>query len=534
MDFLQLSNITFAMVNPIRLLPFLPLALGASNAKPTADHCVSFGASLNLPNTKVLHTTHLSGNQTFSLPGADPTCDQSTTAAASLCRLSLLVNTTTSSQVQMELWLPDDWSGRTSVVGNGGLNGCIDYANLNYLSSYNFAVVGSNNGHNGTGGAPFLNAPEVITDFAWRAIHTESDMVKEIVKRYYGRKQTKAYYVGCSTGGRQGFKSAQDFPGDFDGILAGAPAFDFNHLLGWSGILSRYNGAPGGKPIIGKELLAAVGRDVISQCDLIDGVKDGIIDHPDQCIYRPEAMLCSESKKDLCLTPQQAEIIRRIFEPIYGMDGKLLYPRYEPGADFGGYATMTFSGNLFQFALDWAKYVIYNDTSYTGSDFGLQTIAAADALNPGNISTWKQDLSAFAKRGGKVISYHGRADPLIPSGNSARYYDGVVRTMGQSKVSQFYRLFMAPGMDHCGGGVGADRFGQIGRQQTGIPKDKEHNILLALVDWVENGKAPEQIIGTNIVNGTVEAQRVHCPYPEKSVLKEGGDWRKAESWECVP
>ncbi|KAF8252777.1 tannase and feruloyl esterase [Wilcoxina mikolae CBS 423.85] len=532
----------------IRLLPTSALSLASAlffgvDASAIryggSEHCQKFGSQLKLDKTTVLHTTYIASKQTFDLPGASMTCDLNATASSPLCRISLLVDTSSSSQVQMEIWLPDEWSGRVATVGNGGLNGCIDYSNLDYLSSFNFAVVGSNNGHNGTSGKPFLNAPEVIKDFAWRAIHTEAKISKKIAKSYYSRPHTKSYYVGCSTGGRQGFRAVQDFPKDFDGVLAGAPAFDFNHLQGWSAMLSRYTGAPSGTPTISSELLQVVAKDVIAQCDMLDGVKDGIIDNPDRCDYRPEALLCDKNSASgaLCLTASQVETVRKIFSPLYGSEGELLYPRYDPGAGFSGPAMLMFGGNLFPFAQDWARYAVYNDSSYTGSDYGLKVIEDADAVNAAGISTWKFDLSAFNNRKGKVITYHGRSDPLIASGNSLRYYNAVERTMGTKAMENFYRLFTAPGMSHCNGGVGANAFGQIGRAAPGVAKDSKHNLVLALLDWVEKGVAPEQIIGTKFVNDTaalgVVGQRVHCAYPKKSVLVMGGDWKKAEAWTCV-
>jgi feruloyl esterase len=177
---------------------------------------------------------------------------------------------------------------------------------------------------------------------------------KAVVKNYYCRPASKAYYVGCSTGGRQGFKMIQDFPDDFDGVLAGAPAIDFNHLLGWGGMLSRYNGAPSGTPTISVALWEAVRLDIIAQCDKLDGVEDGIIDDPDLCDYDPKGLLCDANETEvdpLCLSTLQAEIVRKVFSPLLGEDGELLYPRYDPGTSFSGTAQIIFAGNLFPFSL---------------------------------------------------------------------------------------------------------------------------------------------------------------------------------------
>ncbi|KAF8251474.1 tannase and feruloyl esterase [Wilcoxina mikolae CBS 423.85] len=519
-------SLLFFRISALALAVTFP-SLSQSRATPRyggADYCYAFGKGLVLEDTQVLNTTYHSVAQTIAITSTDPTCDQTAQVPLPLCRITLLVTTSPSSKVEMEIWLPDEWSQRIGAVGNGGLNGCVDHSSLTFLSSFNFAVIGSNNGHDGTGGASFLNSPEVLKDFAYRAIHTEAVVSKEIVKKYYSYAAKKSYYVGCSTGGRQGFKMIEDFPDDFDGVLAGAPAIDFNHLLGWGGIMSRLNGAPSGIPIISPALWQVVTLDMLAQCDLIDGVLDGIIDNPDLCDYDPAGLLCTNILTENCLTNSQIEIVRKVFSPITGPDGELeaelIYPRYDPGMSFLGTAQLYFSGLFSFFALDWWKYAIYNDTSFDGSSFGLKDLAAADKVDPAGVSTWNPDLSSYANRGGKVLTYHGRRDSLIPSGNSIRWYNLVQLTMGQHTMDNFYRFFPIPGMDHCSGGPGANSFAQLGYSFEGLPKDKQYNALLALVDWVENGNAPESIIGTKFVNDNVtlgiDSQRLHCALPKKS------------------
>lgn len=229
----------------------------------------------------------------------------------------------------------------------------IDYSQLAYLSDFNFAVIGTNNGHNGTSGLPFLNAPEVVTDFAWRAIHTAAEMIKPLTADFYSKEIGKAYYVGCSTGGRQGFRAIQDFPEDFDGVLAGAPAMDFNHLSGWDGVLGAAVGAPADVPLISRELWEVVRLDALDQCDGIDGLLDGIIDDPDRCDYRAERILCDSDEKNttLCLSAHQAEIVNKVFTPLYGKEGELLFPRYDPGTSFQAAGWLVFSGAVFPYAM---------------------------------------------------------------------------------------------------------------------------------------------------------------------------------------
>jgi feruloyl esterase len=208
---------------------------------------------------------------------------------------------------------------------------------LNYGASMHFATVGSNNGHDGNSGSVFLGHPEVINDFAFRAIHVEAVIGKQIAEAYYGRPHSKAYYLGCSTGGRQGTQAALKFPTDFDGIVAGAPATDFNHLLHWTNMLAKYIGAPNplsSPAYIRPRLWKTVAAEVMHQCDALDGVLDGIITEPDECDFRPEALLCrGDTALDACLTVPQVEALRKIYSPLYGNGNQLLYPRYDPGAE---------------------------------------------------------------------------------------------------------------------------------------------------------------------------------------------------------
>ena len=229
----------------------------------------------------------------------------------------------------------------------------IDYTNLEYGSSLGFASVASNNGHDGNSGLVFANNSEVLADFTSRAIHIETVVGKELVAAYYERSPQRSYYMGCSTGGRQGMYAALHYPADFDGILAGAPATNFNHLLGWSGMITRYLGAPHANEsasFIPTELWELVSEEILRQCDGLDGVVDGIITEPDACEFVPETLLCEGRSTDKCLSKAQVEALRKIYSPLYGLDGNLLFPRFDPGAESSTFAKYAlFSGKPFSF-----------------------------------------------------------------------------------------------------------------------------------------------------------------------------------------
>lgn len=210
----------------------------------------------------------------------------------------------------------------------------IQYEDIAYGVQLGFATVGANNGHNGTRGLAFYDAPEVVADFAYRSLHTGVVVGKEITNVFYGEAYTKSYYLGCSTGGRQGFKEIQDFPDDFDGVVAGAPAFDFNHLTDWSENFYNVLGPDTTATYVPAALWPVIHSEILNQCDGIDGALDGIIEDPELCYWRPETLICSPGQNtSTCLTGTQAAAVRQVYEPLYGVDGTLLYPRMQPGSE---------------------------------------------------------------------------------------------------------------------------------------------------------------------------------------------------------
>jgi feruloyl esterase len=336
------------------------LGLGLYVASTTAvdqtrkSACARLTHNLQLPNTTILSVSYVAANTTVSTAGS---CQSNATVSSNLCRIYAQVNTSSTSRTKFEMWLPDEYYGRFITVGNGGINGCmslhqvipfieligndagVDYSNLDYTSSLHFAAIGSDNGHDGATGLPLLNQPEVIIDFAWRSIHVSAELGKQIVEHYYGAKAHKNYYLGCSTGGRQGMQSALKFPGDFDGIMAGSPAIDLNRLQAWSAFLAIDLGFPIGASspsAIPDSLWAVVSAEIIKQCDLLDGVADGIINEPDDCHFDPDGLLCGVSTNDTsrCLSQAQLTAIKKIYSPVIDPnDNEFIYPRFDPLAE---------------------------------------------------------------------------------------------------------------------------------------------------------------------------------------------------------
>lgn len=280
-----------------------------------------------------------------------------------------------------------------------------------------------------------MNHPEVINDFAYRSIHVEAIIGKQIVQAYYNREPSKSYYLGCSTGGRQAYQTATLYPEDFDGIIGGSPGVDWNNLVGSGILFGKYVDAPYenvSKGFITGDLWPIVSQEILSQCDHLDGLVDGIIAEPDDCFFDPEPLLCSNGSIDKCLTRVQVDALHKIYSPILGSDGKLLSARFDPGAEADDQWQIVLGGTFFGPASvsdgipisisctnpyllqDWFTYSVYNDSSYSFDNFTVSNVEFADKLDVGNIATWSGDLSAFKERGGKFLTFHGRSDPVRP------------------------------------------------------------------------------------------------------------------------
>lgn len=528
-------------------------AAAAAAASTFEQACSALAAALNIPNATVWFTEHVPANTNLTFPQNNITCgrqSQVSPASGSICRIALYVATSPRSGISMEAWLPSNWTGRYLSTGNGGISGCIQYEDIAYGSSLGFATIGANNGHNGTGGESFLNNPDVVLDFSWRSLHTSTVVGKAITETFYGKPHTKAYYLGCSTGGRQGFQSAQQYPEDFNGIVAGAPAFRFNYLNSWSGSfypIFRDAGESGFPP---PSAWPALDATLLAQCDTLDNAADGILEDPDLCNFRPEALICAStaSNTSTCITGAQASTIRTLLSPLYGENGTFIYPRMQPGPTVLAALYSIYSRAQFPYTTDWFKYAVFNSPTYDADNITPADWTYAWTTNPGNINSWSGDLSVFRDRGSKILHYHGLVDTIISSTVSPLYYDLVSRTMNlpADEIDAFYRFFRISGMGHCGGGVGATYIGQS--IDSSVSYDARENVLMAMVKWVEDGVAPDTVTGSAVqmdeegapvlsAEGEVQVEwkRRHCRWPRRNVFVGGeeGDWRDAEQWECV-
>ena len=433
----------------------------------------------------------------------------------------------------INLWvgLPMDgsWNGRLQSEGGGGYAGSVGVPNGSIAGGY--VGVQTDTGHTGGSGtfgmltAAPNGAPDVQlqTDFAYRSEHEMAVIGKQLAQAFYGETPKFSYWNGCSTGGRQGMRMAQQFPGDYDGILAGAPAFHWDRFQAyqiWPQMVMRLEA--GGPVSSAKQTLAT--NAAVAACDGIDGVVDGVLRDPRQCTYNPvnDAAItrptCTASDNS-CLTPGEASAIEKIWNGARNASGKLLWPGLERGASLTGLA----GSNPFAIAVAQPRYWVYFDPSW---DWTTLTYANYEAffkdtmrmVNP-MMASESPDLSAFRDRGGKLVMWQGWSDQLIMPQGSTIYYDAVTNFLGggYAQTQQFFRHFMAPGVGHCGGGTGP----------------QPQNLLQAVVDWVEQGTAPDRILASRSLGGGAVQTRPLCPYPAVATYTGSGSTDDAANFVCA-
>jgi Tannase and feruloyl esterase len=464
------------------------------------------------------------------------------------CRVRAEARPSADSQIKIEVWMPaGGWNGRFRGNGNGGFAGEIDYGSLAAAVARGYASAATDTGHAGsaTDARWALGHPEKVIDFGYRGIHEMTQAARAAMKAFYGEEPKRSYFTGCSNGGRQALMEAQRFPGDYDGILAGAPANFWSHLLTstlWDAQATTSDAAS----YIPPSKLPAIAHAVNEACDARDGVTDGILNDPRQCRFDPEVLKCRGGDGPTCLTEPQVAALKKLYEGPRDGQGRRIFPGFLPGAEEGqGGWAIWITGDapghalLFAFGNGFFGDMVYDkpDWDYKTADLA-EALKAAEAKSARVLDATDPNLKAFRDRGGKLVLYHGWNDPAISALNTIDYYDDVVRAMGADAAGSFVRLYMAPGIQHCGGGPGAGTFGQGGA----IPGTESRSSLqLALEDWVEKGAAPSTIVATRYAGGPpiddakheVVMTRPLCPYPQGARYKGTGDTKDAASFTCA-
>ena len=523
-------------------------AIPTSNPKCTAS---VFSTVLPTPNITVVSVTFNEANSSYQDPTDIPYGQRITSELPAYCSVLCHVVTSSTSSFLFLVWLPDTtWNHRFLMVGNGGLGGGLNYPDCGAGMRRGFACATTNTGHNSSlsDGSWAYNNPETVSDWGYRAMHESVVLSKRIVHAYYPpQEQLRAsYYQGCSTGGRQGLKEIQDFPNDFNGALIGAPAWWNTHQEPWNVKIGTHFLPNTSSRYIRPELFPVIHAEILRQCDCQDGLCDQTIGDPSRCAVNLNLLLCSTMNKKTsnCLKPDQLDALSRLYSDYVETNQTYVFTHMPFGSELQW--TALISGNQPNgMGLDYIRYFVLNESQWEYTNFDYSIIQKADQLRPGNAIADNFDLRPFFSQGAKLIHYHGLADGLIPPGSSQYYYDRVYRNFLDTDLNQYYRFFHIPGMGHCDSGVyapwiigGQGQDSSLGSQYFGVAgfNDSQHDALLALVEWVENGIAPEKIIATKYINDDpaqgVQRQRPICPYPKKARYLGAGSIDDPNNFHC--
>jgi feruloyl esterase len=465
------------------------------------------GAAQAVP-CEALTTTTLDGG---AITSARVVSDQTNS-----CRVKLVLRPTKDSDIKVEIWMPvEGWNGKFQANGNGGWSGSINSGTLAKALAGGYATAMSDLGHEGSSASFALGHPEKLADFGYRASHLMTVAAKTIIERYYGRPPQWSYWVGCSAGGRQALMEAQRYPNDFDGIIAGAPGMNWTGRALQSIWVAQAMHADDSS-YVPPTRYGVIHRAVLTACDALDGLKDGILEDPTRCSFDPKELECKASSDGECLNGAQAAAVAKVYaEHRNANTRRLIFPGLTRGSELG-WATMGGPEPL-KIGVDLFRYVVFKNPEWAYQTFRFdQDVDRTELAENGVLNATDPNLKEFFARGGKLLQYHGWSDPQIPPGFSVEYYRNVVQLLGQKQAEASYRLYMVPGMAHCGGGEGTSSF----------------DMLSALEGWVEHGRAPERIKASRVNGGSVDRTRPLCSYPKIAVYRGSGDVNDEASFVC--
>ncbi|MFE0020647.1 tannase/feruloyl esterase family alpha/beta hydrolase [Amycolatopsis sp. NPDC059021] len=536
-----MSLVTKLLTAVVPLAALIPLATSATPqpvapvAEATTSSCTAIPvtAPVGARIETVQAVRHPGGTVSFPATPLGPAT--SVTDVPAYCEITVtLGHFGANDHVKTAVTLPETgWTGRLQAVGGSAYAAGNFGAPLVQAVKDGYAGVTTDAGVSAdpldTGWAlnsdGTINQP-LLTNFATRSAHESAVVGKDVTRKFYHRSVSYAYWNGCSTGGRQGYAEARNHPDDFDGVLANAPAVDWTQFAVatlWPKVVMNND-----HHFVANCVLDAFRKAAIKACDPDDGVTDGIIDRPDECGYDPRALVGTRvpcAGKEITVTAADADVVRKIWAGPADDRGRRLWAGLPKGADFTWLAGTqaapdgTLSAPGFPVAVKWVQSFLkkqpeFDTATITYGQFTelfRQSVREYDST----IGTSDPDLSAFRRAGGKLLTYVGTADQLIPPGGTLQYRREVERRMGGAdRVNDFYRLFLAPGVEHCGGGAGPQPADPLG----------------ALVNWVEHGKAPATLAAAT-ADGS--ATRNLCPYPRVSRYTGHGDPAAASSYRCT-
>jgi len=487
----------------------------------------------------------------FQTPASSGSALITVSAAFPFCKVTASIKPTSDSDVQMEIWMPEgtNWNSKFLGVGNGALTGAIWHTSMVRPLQAGYAVANSNLGHNATSANWALGHPEKVIDYAHRGDHVTAEASKAIINIYYGGGLEHSYFHGCSNGGHQALMEAQRYPADYDAIIAGAPWNQWVHQN--IEFISRAIALEALLPTKRAMITAAVN----AQCGGQDGgvATDGYLNAPQRCTFKPKSLLCAGANGPDCLTEAEVEAVEKVYQGPVNPETELsLFPGFERGSEFGWSGFGGFSNNLFQ-------NMIFGEPTFDFHNFNFSSDTDRfDALFGDLINSASPDLSAFRQRGGKLLLWHGWTDTTLEPRSTVNYYNSLVAVTGNGlslddlddqghrgdlvsdrrgsleRAQRFVRLFMAPGVNHCGGGLGPNSSFAYTLGNAVGSLDADHDILAALDRWVEDGIAPDQFIASHFTAGVADKTRPVCAYPKLAVYKgEGLNPNIPTSWACV-
>lgn len=500
------------------------LAIALVDAASAATPCESLTA-LKLSGATL--TAQLVPPGDFSLPAG-----RSIRNLPAFCRVAGVLKPAPDSDIHFEVWLPaEKWNGRLEGIGNGGFAGSISLAGLGAAVQRGSAAAATDTGHTGGGtdASWALGHPQKVADFGYRAIHLTAETAKSLIAAFYGEGPRHSYFDACSNGGRQALMEAQRYPADYDGIVSGAPAYHWTHLMTAAADLAqRYAADPAA--YIPPAKVAAIATAVVAACDLLDGVKDGVVGDPTKCHFDPAALLCKGADSDSCLTAPQVAVVRHVLEGSRDSQGRQVEPGFSPGGETGAGGWVVWitgeklnQANAVAYGTQFFRNMVYEDAAWAVGGFNVNRgIRAADDKLAAVLNATDPDLARFQARGGKLILYHGWNDPAIPAQGSIDYFQKMVAKMGAPAAGGFARLYLVPGMQHCSGGPGATAFDAM---------------LPDIERWVESGTAPGTVIATkfktegNRASGILRTRPL-CVYPQTAHWDGKGNPDEAASFTC--
>jgi feruloyl esterase len=434
------------------------------------------------------------------------------------CRVAVTLAPSPDSDIKVEVWLPaSGWNHKYQAVGNGGWAGSISYPAMASALERGYATSSTDTGHTVSSASFALGHPEKLIDYSYRSEHEMTVAAKSIVTAFHGSGPKLSYFNGCSTGGRQALIEAQRYPNDFDGIIAGAAANPKAHLDAWR-IWMAQAMLKDKDSFIPTSKHAMIHQAVLAKCDALDGVKDGLIEDPTQCHFDPQSLQCRGADAPTCLTGAQVDAARVVMSPVKNRrTGELIFPGFEPGNELGWFR-MLGGPEAYDTAVDQFKYIVFNDPHWDWRTFELERdVARSDAAANGVLASVNPNLTAFAQHGGKLLTYHGWADPNIAPQASVNFYKAALdATKPPAQSPDWLRLFMVPGMGHCSGGDGPNTF----------------DMVSALEAWVEQGKVPTRVLASHRTGATIDRTRPLCPYPQVAHYSGTGSIDDAANFAC--